>query len=249
MLPGYISLIGVFLIGVILARSLKEQMFGRYPVFYSYLAYVLAQSVIRFSAYAVRPSLYADIYWYTEFLGILVGCGVIWEIYSQALATYAGVVRVARASIILAILMALVWVWIARSAQASPPLALDAAADLDRTLRGVQTIFLILLVTLLLYYAIPLGRNLKGMVVGYGAYVGITMVALGVRHLVGVELQVQPFAYTLALIIWCATLWSYVPNPKTKGTPKIEADYEAVSGMALEAITQARRYLSRMARS
>lgn len=243
-----ISLLGVLLIGAILARSFKEHMFGKYPAFYSYLAYVLVQSVIRFSVNAVRPSLYPNVYWYTEFLGILVGCGVIWEIYSQALAGYAGVVRVARALIIAAILIALAWVLIDRSAQSSLLFPLDTAADLDRTLRGVQAIFLVLVVTLLLYYAIPLGRNLKGMIVGYGVYVGITIITLAVRSFLGMELQVQPLAYSLALMVWCTTLWSYAPNPKAERDPRLEGDYEAVSAMALGKITQVRRYLSRVAR-
>ena len=239
------SPVGLGLIGLILARSILEHLFTRYVIYYMYLTYVLVQSAGLMILYKLNSGLYARAYWYAEFIGVILGCGVIWEIYSQTLKPYAGVERFARYLLLAAILLAVGRVVTRHWGAPASLFSRQPTADLDQTMREIQAIFLLLILGLLVYYSIPLGKNLKGMIAGYVLYIGATIVELACRVYLGKVLQIQPVAYLAALIIWCAALWSYAPNPLPEEGSELESDYQAVSAMTHRALSQARRYLSR----
>src|SRR5215470_19866059 len=87
---------GLALEACVLSRGLRGRLVFRYPVFYSYICFVLLQSILRFSAYLGRHELYRDVFWITEVLGILIGCAIVFEIYRIALHDYPGTARMAR---------------------------------------------------------------------------------------------------------------------------------------------------------
>src|SRR5258705_9384541 len=87
---------GIALELLLLVRGLQGKLFGRYPVFYAYVFFVWMQSLVRFSIYHLRPQLYLPVYWITEYLAILIGCTVVFEIFRVGLAAYPGTARMAR---------------------------------------------------------------------------------------------------------------------------------------------------------
>ena len=97
----------------------------------------------------------------------------------------------------------------------------------------MQAALLFGLLGLLAYYAIPLGRNLKGIVYGYGLFLVSNLVALTLRGVVGQRFQeiwqyLQPSSYLAVLLAWCWTLWSYAPAPRPEHEPELENDYETL---------------------
>jgi hypothetical protein len=62
---------------LLLVRGFAGRLWARYPVFYAYISFVWLQSLLRFSIFHSRPQLYAPVYWITEWLGVLIGCGVV----------------------------------------------------------------------------------------------------------------------------------------------------------------------------
>ena len=147
----------------------------------------------------MHPSVYAPFYWYSEFLHAAFGYAVIPEIYKDALNNSFGVARIARAflwGVLEAVILKVTWnavsgpVW-------SPG---TTSAELERDLRTVQAILLAGIIALVVYYVVATGRNLKGIIFGYSAYIYASVVSLAFGSLPGYGLRlgwrlVQPIAY------------------------------------------------------
>ena len=239
--------LGIALEFLILVRSVKGNSCQKYPAFYLYLGILLLIELLRFAVYTFKPQFYGHFYWYTEFLATTIAYAVILEVYNHALSNSPGVARIARpflwavlgAVILKATLNAvtkLVW---------SPA---TAHAELERDLYTVQAILLAGIIALLIYYAVATGRNLKGIVFGYSAYVYASVVSLAFGSLPGYGPRpgwrlVQPIAYLVALLIWSYTLWSYCPNPVAVTESKIDRDYKLIAQQTKRAISRARSFL------
>lgn len=240
------------LLVLLLVRSISRRLFWKYPIFYFYLSWVLLDSFLSFYLYLVRPSAYESYYWSAEFLSVALGYCIIWEIYRQVLLDYPGVARMAK-SVLLVVFIVVVAKVLTRTLGGYDWSPAAIPAMLERNLRTIQAMLLAGLVGLLIYYAIPVGRNVKGMISGYGLFVGASVANLTLGIRLGEQFQpwwqyLQPIAYILALLIWTATLWSYAPNPKPEAEVELEHDYQLVSGQIDRAINQARSYLLRAVR-
>src|ERR1700742_2610319 len=99
-----ILLIGTVLELILVIRGVERELLRRYPVFYSYVAFVLISDLLVF-AFRPSPHPYLYFYWITEFAGLLLGCFVFFEFYRVALKPYPGTARMARA--VLAVLFAI----------------------------------------------------------------------------------------------------------------------------------------------
>ena len=136
----------------------------------------------------------------------MLAFGVTWEIYAKTLAPYPGVRRMARAlmTILLAIMgaKALVGLW------GSPLHNLTVTVlEFERDLRVVQMLLLLGLMGLVAHYALPMGKNILSIMVGYGMYLGLRVTLLTVLARSGlvydsaVSLILQ-FGCNLAVVIW-----------------------------------------------
>src|SRR6266446_2704777 len=211
---------GIVLESLLLARGLQAKLWTRYPVFYAYISFVWLQSLLRFSIFHLRPQQYRPIYWITEGLGVLAGCAVVFEIYRVGLAAYRGTARMARNllafAFVLAFTKAIVETW------NDPHWWLIATTmDLERPLRMAQALAIVALVVLFLFYSIPFGRNLRGVLLGYGLFIGESIIWLTLRSSGGEKFRqfwsyVHPASYFVVLGIWAVHLWSYVPNPEPR---------------------------------
>ncbi|HUI75343.1 MAG TPA: hypothetical protein VLX32_10375, partial [Candidatus Acidoferrum sp.] len=86
------------------------------------------------------------------------------------------------------------------------------------------------LVAVFLLYAIPLSRNLKGILLGYGIFLGVSVVQLTFMNLLGVKIEaiwpyLQPVSYLLILAVWAAALWSRSEEPEANRKIVLEDDY------------------------
>jgi len=96
MLSYAIWLAGLVLETVLIVRAVQGRFLGRYPFFYSYLASVLLRSLALVPVFRWWPDIYPQAYWYSQFLLVLLGCGVVWEIYRTALSGFPGAARMAQ---------------------------------------------------------------------------------------------------------------------------------------------------------
>lgn len=204
--------VGNIILAVILIRGLRARLVVRYPAFYSYVSYVLLISAAALWVLARYATHYWTFYWVSEFIALLMGIAVTLEIYHHGLQGYAGVRKLADA-----LLMGLSGIAAVRAC-ASGMLA-ATLYQLERDLRGLQLVILILFCVLMVYYSIPVGRNLKGITIGYMLFVCTTLLNLTFRAQLGPAFQAtwayaQPVEYCGIAAIWCAFLWSRHNEPR-----------------------------------
>lgn len=226
MFSWIIWLTGIALELVLLIRSFQTRLVGKYPFFYTYSGAVLLMAIL-----LLFPDLYRRWYWSTQFFTLILGYGILLEILNHALAPYPGAERFARMTGLVAfgLIMSFVFILpIIRSRWS----AASTMQDLERDFRTVQAVFILGLAAVIGYYRIALGKNMKGMIGGYGLYVGTSLMSLALGSYSanlfrGASRLFRPFTFDVSLIIWVVALWSYSPDPAPEPGICLEEDYEA----------------------
>ena len=253
MLSSVLWILGPILESLIVVRAVQGNFLKEYKLFYSYIIWVFLRDLSLFAVYHSWPTAYAYVYWYSQFFSVLVGCGVVWEIYKVALANYPGAARMARSVLLFLfiITMSRIAVYAANNAKWLPG---KTTLETEREFRIVQALLLIGLLALLAYYAIPAGRNLKGIILGYGVFLGTNLAQLTLRGFLGDKFQywwqyIQPTTYILVLLIWCCTLWDFFPSPDSGLETRIEVDYHSLAYETRKRLRAAGSYIVKAIRS
>jgi hypothetical protein len=244
--------IAMFLEGTILFRAVYREMASKYPLFYTYLAVVLAVDLARYVVYMFHPSAWAMFYWSTQFVCVLVGYGVILEILKQTLDPYPGAERFGR-YLVLGVFAA-VFAFVAfRSATRSNWSPAATTVEFERDLRAVQVLVLMCILVVVFYYRIAIGRNLKGITLGYGLFIGTNVMNFALRSYAGGRFNAwwkifQQHSYLISLMVWAIALWSYQPNPGTDSQPRSGPGYHNLASETRGALDSMRSHLGRAAR-
>jgi hypothetical protein len=234
MASSIIWLVGIVLEALVLFRGARARLLSRYPNFYIYILSLFLADSIFFLAYVAKFPIADKWSWYAGFMSLLLGCGIALEIFRHGLSPYAGAekfARVASYTFLAAVtVFAIVYPIVAPSSGAARAIFTRA----QQYFLAVQGVLLIVIIQVMAYYAIPAGRNLKGMMLGYGQAVAVTLGVLAVRNYVGPSFQhtwtlTQQFSYLASLAIWVVALWSYIPTPVPKARIKPDDDYDGLA--------------------
>lgn len=247
----FIAILGLGLESLLLFRAIRGRSLTKFPLFWSYIACVFLVDVIRDISYSTHPASYRVLYVATQFLSLFVGYGVILEIVQKSLAHYPGAERVARAFVLGIFFAVFSYVMIKSGTepQWSPG---TTYGELERDLRAVQAAVFITIFGILFYYGIAIGRNLKGILLGYGLFIGVSVLTLALRAYGGEIFDPwwQPalqYSYFASLLIWTVGLWRYYPEPLPQSS-QFGADYDALASRTKGAVSWVRSYLERTAR-
>jgi hypothetical protein len=183
--------------------------------------------------------------WILELLTAMAGFGVTWEIYKQSLLPYPGARRMARfllSGVLTAILLEAAIQLREDLARNAPP----RIAELEQSLRVSQALLLMALLALIVYYAIPLGRNVWAMLAGYGLLIASNAIILTSNFLLphvdwkwwSVLNQVE---YCGTLLIWCVGMRSYSPNLISETA--LQRDYERIFAHTARSLSRLRSHL------
>jgi hypothetical protein len=219
------------LLGALLYRGVRERLAREYPVFYSYLAFVLCKSFVLFRLSFVSRQSYAIGYWAAELLATLLGVGVMWELYDVVLAPYHGVRRMGRA--LITTLLAVLFLKFAIDVAARPfTVLMPTTVELQRNLRFMQALLMVAIFMVLRYYRVVLGRNAGYLFIGYAIVVSTSVINLTLRSALGAPFQrwwtiFGPVEYLITVGCWCVGLWSRSSNPAP--SPSLAQDYATVS--------------------
>jgi hypothetical protein len=231
MLSLLLWLAGLVLEFALLVRSVQIKTFTKYIYFYAYIFCVFAVSTGLYIGRS-RPEFYDAWYWPTQFATLVIGFGVVLEVVRQALDAYPGAKRFAwRASCaVFAVTFCYVEWHIARRTEWTTA---AATVELERDLRVIEALVLATVLAIVFYYRIELGRNVTGMIVGFGGYVGVSLTTLALRSYVGprfngVWSDLQTTSYLFALIVWTVALWTYSPNPQPPADGRGDGGYDAL---------------------
>lgn len=223
---------------VILLRGFQAKALSKFPFFYVYTVSALAADLVVYGTWewiaVSRPSAYQESYWAAQFLTLVIACGIVLEIFRHILTPYPGADKFATA-VALGTFAAIFCFALGYQFFTHAGLALkETAFVLERDVRTMQAIFLFGILAVISYYRIPIGKNLRGMISGYGLYVVTSLFTLAIRAYAGPRFNsswnvIQPLAFDLSLAIWLIALWSYYPNPAPDPAIPLENDYEALA--------------------
>jgi hypothetical protein len=225
---------GIIVEFVLLLRGFQGKLFSRFPIFYSYILFVMVESLVTFGFFRWAPDQYALVYWICLFSALALGSLVVFEIYRVALRAYPGTSRMARNALFFVFALAIAKALVYQSTGTLSWLA-HAPVELERNLRIVQAFGILAIVCVLLLYAIPCSANLKGILLGYGLFVGSSVFQLSLLSHFGQSFRAiwtyaQPFSYLLFLFIWLRALWSPAPEPVAPSVPAQEGYSQLASG-------------------
>jgi hypothetical protein len=90
---------------------------------------------------------------------------------------------------------------------------------------------------------------MKGLILGFGIYVGANIISLTLRLFIGVQFSpvwkvIVPLSYSAALFIWAVALWSYEPAPASPPEPT-DVDYRRLAGRTRQALGSIQEQLDR----
>ena len=193
---------------LLLVRGIQSQWMKRFPIFYSYHVFILVESLLLFGVYSGVPRMYAPFWWTCQFVGILLGSLILFEIYRVALGRYPGTARMARNLLGFVFAMALAKALVGHSYGAFWWPA-RTYAEVERNLRVVQMFAILALVIVIVAYHIPRGRHLKGIFAGYGLFVALSVMELTLATFFGKSFTyMSAVTYNLALCLWTVALWA-----------------------------------------
>jgi hypothetical protein len=217
----------------LLMRALRDMRLLKYRFFYLYIAvdFVGDSFVLPASAH-FSPETYAKIYWRYEFGSDLLACGILYEMCRYAFSNCPQAKVFARTSQVLIWLTAVGSGCIYFLKETIPRFPRINSFAFSRDMLTSQAIVLVVLIGGVLYFGIPLGKNLWGLVLGFGLQIG------GVAGVFASDTFFRPFydrfAVDLmmlvvygALIIWLVTLWNYHPDPVI-GLDQVRVEYQRV---------------------
>jgi hypothetical protein len=242
---------GPILEAILVIRALKVGLFLRYPTFFSYIAWIALVDCLRNYTYIYNFPAYASVYWPSQFISLIIGYGVILEILHLTLTRYPGAARLARNLVLL--IFFLIFAYVGFKALTSPQWTpATTNAELERDLRAAQVAVLAGILAVIAYFRIPLGKNLKGIISGYGLFLASSVITLALRSYSGsnfdkIWLIAQPFVFLVCLFLWSFTLWSYHPNPLPQIAPEL-SDYSEYSASARTVLQSVRSNLGKVAR-
>jgi hypothetical protein len=250
LLTDAIWLLAILLECSLVLRGIVGGWAKHFRVFYFYISFIFFQEMLRIGANHVGPAVYMYTYWITEFIGVVLGCGIVFEIYKAGLELYPGTARMVRNILAFVFVLAFTKAFVDAS---NDPRWLPAAStmELERNVRIVQLLALAALVALFSYYRVPFGRNLRGMVLGYGLYVTasipqLTFAASEGGRFLAFWRYLAPVSYDVALLLLVVHLWSYEPQPTPARTVLLEQDYQRVAAATQRRLREARGFVGRV---
>jgi hypothetical protein len=244
---------GIGLESLILFRSVKSPILRTYPRFCVYIACVLVSDAALWPVYKLFSSqAYRHFYWAKEFICVIAGYGVVLEVLERALESYVGPRKVARNAaftIFTGIVTFTTGEWLV---QRKAGFSLTTV-EVQRDLRAAELVLLSLIIGLLLYYRIEVGRNLKGIVLGYGLCVATVVIGDAFRSYAGMPFQaafsvVRSYSFFASLLIWVVFLWSYERNPVPEHPTQLADDYNTLANWTKGAMAGMRGHLGKAAR-
>lgn len=252
MLTQIVWYCAIFLEALLLYRGFKGQTLLKFRLFYSYVSFVLIDELVRFVAYR-SPASYVRVYWATQFLSLFVGCTIIFEIYRVGLKAFPGTARMARNLLFFVFAMVFAKA-IVNVLNGASLLSMDSNLLLERNLRIAQSCALIALVVVFIFYAIPLSRNLRGILFGYGIFLGCSIIQLTIMDRFPEKIQavwfyMQPVSYLIVLTVWAAALWNCSPEPVIDRRIRLEEDYRVLREATLRRFQRSRDALDKAVRS
>ena len=230
---------GILALIIVLSRAVFGRFLSKYPLFYTYIGYVALSSVVALVYSAYEPELYSQYYWTSQFVSLLLGLALMVELYRLVFGPYSGVRRVANLLLVVLLILAATY-----AVADGIPLHAAGVIRLERDLRAVQAVLLLVVLLLSSYYRLPVGKNVRGIATGYGFFIGTSVFNLALSSYFGAAFQrawqlLQPLEYCVTAAIWCVLLWHFdPPHPAPPRPDEIYSDTSERTSLAFQRLSR-----------
>ncbi|HEV2235013.1 MAG TPA: hypothetical protein VGV68_16615 [Terriglobia bacterium] len=188
---------------------------NKYPIFYSYIFFVMVTDGVSYAIYLLYPHYYASVFWFCFIAWLVAEFAVLAEASDHIFKPYPPIRRLGRLlTVCICVIFFVVYV--------APPLLQpqsSRAAMLELVKRSSLTKAVLILVLLgaARLYRLPLGKNVSGLMLGFATYLAfnIANMALDQKYggagYAGIFAIVGPVSFVVALAIWNVALWRFDP--------------------------------------
>jgi hypothetical protein len=207
---------GAILELILIWRIQRGRLWRMYPFLCAYVYYVSVKTFTLLGVLKLWPPAYAVLYWLSDLVAILLSLFILWEIFCHtfpAQLNFHGVVL--KGLCVLVVGLTLAYWLISRSASTYRAESIFVVAE-----RDVSFVQAVLLLSILLgarYYSVSLGRNIWGVVIGFGISVSICTANYAAFALTRSFLPywriIGPTSFVAMFGVWAWALWVYAPNP------------------------------------
>jgi hypothetical protein len=209
-----IGITGSVLQIVLLWRGWRCGLFSRFPLFYSYIAYLFFGSTMAFLISQTYPAYYPTFYWRFFLVLVLVEFGVLVEISDHMFNPYPAIRRLGR---FLAGCVCGIFSFYIVSALMQRRSLSVTTFDLFKRVSITKAVIIIVLLTMARYYRLPVGKNVAGLMLGFSVYLGINIANFALAETFGRAVYsglfavVTPLSFTVCLLMWTIKVWRYEP--------------------------------------
>ncbi len=181
-----------------------------YPYFFSYLALVLMESIV-LSFVEYGTVAYGYVWMTTEILSLGFYTLLVLECYATVLRNLAGLATLSRRFIKRTVGVAIAAALLLIGLEKTPQTVFQYFYVLDRTVVSSLLVFVLLMVGFLVYYPVPLSRNVIIYSAGYSVYFLTKATALLLRN-VNFNWQTQISTILIAVSTGCLVFWGIFLN-------------------------------------
>ena len=210
----------ILLESLLLWRLSKHGLASRYPHLTVFVLYRLLGDAILFPINRYKPDWFPVAYWRLETITLTLQFLVNWEFFRGVFPRRSTLHEIAWKMLLtveLAALPAIVWLsW--NQTSSAPYSYLYFSPAIEQYFCLAQAVLLLTPASVAMYYRVSLGRNLRGLCLGFGIY-------LLVRSLNFASLQafrgfapywrlLTPTTFIMMIAAWLWAFWDYAPAPE-----------------------------------
>lgn len=213
----------VFLECLLVWRLLKHRLWSFYPHVTLFVIYNLLADVILFPIIWYKPDWFAVTYWRLETVTLSLQFLVNWAFFRRVFPRRSTLHDIAWKVLLTVELGALpailVLSW--RQALSLHHLYLHLPPVVEQYCCLAQAILLLTPAAVARYYRLPLGRNLRGLCLGFGIYLLVRSVNFAslqaFREFIPYWRLLTPMTFITMMAIWLWAFWEYAPSPEHEG--------------------------------
>ena len=200
-------------------RAAQRKCLSEFPLFFSYIAYMLISGALVTGLYLWAPAAYPTGAWFRFLMSLLAEFAVLVEISDYIFKPFPAIRKLGRLTAFF-VCLGFASVYVIPPLMASRPSSI-ILLDIAKRLSLTKAVMIIALLAVARLYRIPLGRNISGILLGFAAYLTVNVANFAMAEVYGRALYARtlsiivPLSYTVCLLIWTVTLWR--PEPATQG--------------------------------
>lgn len=218
-----LAITGPVLQVVILATMVRKNLRRHFPIFFTYVAFVLLSTIVGDFAYRLDSEQYFYIYWSKTAVAMLLGFGVLYEVFASILRPYSALIDLSKLLFVWAgvfLLLAAVTTGLASTGPEATRVYTSVVL-IERIVRLMQCGLLMLLVVFDSRLSLSWRNYGMGIALGLGAYAAIDLIISYVNTHCGCDgwgytLGVMnSSAYLASIMFWAVVLALPQPSRRT----------------------------------